>query len=182
MKKGYSCIKKYPRYELNPIENFKRWKRNIKYIYQRVKYGYCDRDVWSIDYWFLNVVPSMLEDLRDNAHGCPPRGRLDAKILDGDDMGEWKKILSEMVFLFREANEETCLRLNSYEDEYQKARDEFEEKEKGLTKRDIFQNMPENKDIVDKYLDESHKITAYRAECKDKAFLLFAKYFFDLWD
>ena len=34
----------------------------IKHAYQRIKKGYSYRDLWSIDYWFLTVVPNMLED------------------------------------------------------------------------------------------------------------------------
>ena len=51
-KTGKTCIeKKYKGFE-KPVDKIKRWKRNIRFIFQRVMYGYCDSDVWSIDYWF----------------------------------------------------------------------------------------------------------------------------------
>ena len=63
-KTGKTCIeKKYKGFE-KPVDKIKRWKRNIRFIFQRVKYGYCDSDVWSIDYWFLMVMPGMLKQLK----------------------------------------------------------------------------------------------------------------------
>ena len=49
----YSCIEEKDRVWVNPINVLKRWGRNIKHSYQRIRYGYCDTDVWAIDSWFL---------------------------------------------------------------------------------------------------------------------------------
>ena len=38
---------------------------------RRTVHGYCYRDIWSIDRWFLTVVPNMIHDLRVNSHGYP---------------------------------------------------------------------------------------------------------------
>ena len=35
----------------------------LKHAKQRIKKGYSYRDVYSIDYWFLDVIPQMLEEL-----------------------------------------------------------------------------------------------------------------------
>ena len=55
----------------SPLGWIKRWKEDIICIRQRLRYGYCYRDVWSIDWWFVTVVPNMIHDLRINSHGYP---------------------------------------------------------------------------------------------------------------
>ena len=132
---GYSCIEhKFWRFE-NPIEKFKRYSRNLKYIRERAKYGFCERDVWEVDTWFINTIPSMLRHLRDTTQSYPNELADDNQvhsINDEPDEGfiKWQAILTEMIDLFEKA------------------------KEKG-PKRD---------------------------EYKDQAFILFSKWFFDLWD
>ena len=45
----------------------KPWKiiplicRNIGYSWQRITKGYCDKDLWNIDGWFMDLMPDMLE-------------------------------------------------------------------------------------------------------------------------
>ena len=56
-------------------ERISIWKEDVICIYQRLRYGYCYRDIWSIDQWFLTVVPNMIHDLRVNSHGYPRRYR-----------------------------------------------------------------------------------------------------------
>lgn len=206
---GYSCIEERWRGEYNPIKHIKRWGRNIKYCYQRIKYGYCDRDVWSIDWWFLSVVPNMLEDLRETTHGYPSEfldpgpkelSEEEQEKVDEAGMQKWRDILSEMIFLFREALDDTCTRKNPYEEEHRKAQEEFDKKygifgEGLLTEEDkeeekrtkthrmyMLSDVPEYKDISDKYHEEWRKIHNYQAECKEKGLNLFNKWFWDLWD
>lgn len=45
--------------------------RKIKFAFQRVTKGYCDQDVWNIDYWFLKTVPKMIKELQKIKHGTP---------------------------------------------------------------------------------------------------------------
>ena len=54
-KTGVSCWYKKDFKRENVSDKLHRWRMNIKCIYQRAKYGYCDRDIWSIDYWFLKA-------------------------------------------------------------------------------------------------------------------------------
>ena len=121
--------------------------RNIKYSWQRISKGYCDKDLWSIDYWFMNIIPEMLQEFKNKKQGSP--GVLGQDYINEDGIRcndmchkEWDSILEEMIFLFREMNSETCQRKNIYE-----------------------------KEVCD-----------YREECKNKAFNLFSKCFYHLWD
>ena len=63
-----------------------------------------------------------------------------------------------MIFLFHEMDEDECQGVNSYKEEHEKTRKEFEEK------------------------NGSFEVEKYREFCKDKAFALFSKWFYYLWD
>ena len=202
----YSCFVRKGRGEINPFKLVRRWGRNIKYAYQRIRYGYCDRDIWSIDSWFLGVFPNMLEDLKGTTHGYPNTHSVYSHALvgtgapekvDEDGMDRWKDILSEMIFLFREANPDTCTQVNKYKEEYDKAFEEFTKKyglfgEKLLTEDDkretgstrwyMLGDVPEYKEISNLYHDECRRIDEYRNECKDKGLDLLKKWFWNLWD
>ncbi len=208
-KTDYSCFEARERGFINPIKGVKRWGRNIKHAYQRIRYGYCDRDVWSIDWWFLNVIPNMLEDLKETTHGYPSMpddfaqalvGTGAPKEVDDEGMKRWKDILTEMIFLFREANAETCTKKNPYEEEYDKVLEEFtekygilgdglkteaekaEEERKGSYRMYMLSDVPEYKEISELHFAEERKIDEYRYECKDKGMDLFKEWFWNLWD
>lgn len=169
---------------------------DVKCTYQRAKHGYCYRDLWSINAWFLDVMPRMLEEHRDTRHGSPvTEGTTEETCHE-----KWTEILDRMIFLFREASEDTCTRRNPYEDDFGKAVDDFtkrfgvcgeglmtdEEKEKAQ-REELYtwhsvSELPEYGEMCDKYFDEDRKIAEYREKCKDEAFALFVKHFHDLWD
>lgn len=200
-KRNYSCLeKKTMRFE-NPVEKLSRWGRNLRYMYQRVRYGYCDRDIWMMDDWFLSVIPNMLDELNRTRHGFPS-ALLDEQNMNQDKEAnergdkEWDRILSEMAHCFREANDRTCTRENPYEEEWAKAfwtlsdsygtlgeklRTEEEIKEKKRIAH--FPSLrPANRDLWNKYLEEAKKIQEYQRACMDQGMELFRKWVRDLWD
>ena len=208
-KVGYSCYEKKQRGFENPKEKYKRWKRNIKFFYQRIKYGYCDSDVWDIDYWFLNVMPGMLHQLKKTTHSYPCfQGNISHAVygtgvsedIDNTGMKKWDDILSEMIFLLNEANEDKCTKENKYQKQYDKAQEEFdnkyglfgerlrteaekaEEKKKGTHRLYMLGDVSEYKEISELYYNESKALWNYRDECKNKALELFSEWFWDLWD
>lgn len=193
-KRPYSAIEFRPKGFENPIKTVKRWKANLICAYQRIRYGYCYRDVWSIDWWFLHIVPNMLLDLKETAHGFPSS-------LEGET-GEkqWNAILEEMAFLFQEAREDTCQRKNPYEDAFDQKLKEFtekygifgeklkteeekkREKETGFIRHHSMDELPEYKEISDQYYEEARKLSGYRKECRDKGLKMFQEWFDNLWD
>ena len=189
----------------------REWKRpwkipkfifnNIKYSWQRITKGYCDKDLWNIDYWFMSIMPDMLQKFKNTRHGSPSvlgEDYVDENgILNNDTCHEnWDIILEKMIFLFREMNEETCERKNIYEEEHEKVYREFEKKygilgeglesvnEKLLQRKKVHfpSELPEYKDIEMKYSDYEKELCKYRETCKDEAFQLFSKWFYHLWD
>ena len=123
--------------ERNPIEWVKRFIRHWKWAWQRATRGYCDSDVWNIYAWFLSVMPAMLDQMADEAHGCPatmPSANsvnskalmLDDEEKEDKDYLRWKEILHTMAQKFRDADEEETSMKNPYEEDWRRAYDEFE--------------------------------------------------------
>ena len=186
----------------------RQFGRDLRRCHQRIWRGYCDYDLFSIDHWFLGIMPTMLQEFKDTQHGCPVvPGLASHKVFlekeeekDDEDLAKWNAILDRMIFLLKEAEEETCSKTNLYEDEYFKAHREFEGKygkwgEKLLTpeeQEDVKNNrghrlyfpgdVEEYKELSEKYLEEEQKLSQYRMECNNEALALFSKWFYDLWD
>lgn len=170
--------------------------RNLKCCVQRIKKGYCFRDVWNINDWFLYVIPDMIEEFRDATNGSPLRFLKN----DGTDTEEetdrafarWKDILMEMAFLFRESNEETCQRKNPYYEEYRVVRNKFIKRfgfnGKWVIKKDgsrafihKLSDIPKYKALEENYRKAEIELWEYRDDCLKKAMSMFTEYFYDLW-
>ena len=203
----------------DPIRTIAGFFTSLKWAWQRATKGYCQRDLWGVSEWFLGVFPDMLETMKKERVGFPTVIQQQGWELLGmssfeeylaapeeikeqvDDYAEkkWDEILTELAFLLREANEETCTKANPYEQEHHLAWQEFREKygeygEKLMTDEDKKReeetgskrwfspsDVPEYQEICNRYMQENRKIQEYRMECKDKAFQLFSEYFYDFW-
>ena len=100
----------------NPVRKIEYFFNDIKYCYQRIKYGWCDKDTWNIDMWFLAIIPPMLQHLRDNKHGYP----------EGMEEDEWNNILETMIAVFTKADNKVNEELTPEEaDEYKNKGFEF---------------------------------------------------------
>ncbi|MBD5111161.1 MAG: hypothetical protein HDT42_01295 [Ruminococcaceae bacterium] len=171
--------------------------RDLKCCVQRIKKGFCYRDIWNINSWFLCVISDMLDELKRTTHGFPSRFLKN----DGSDTDEeidrasakWKAILSRMAFLFREANEETCQKKNPYDEEYSIVLHKFIEcfgiNGKWVKKKDGTRVFIHDLSDIPKYrrLDENYhrvekELYEYRSNCLKKAMSMFVEYFNDLWD
>ena len=194
-KETYSVFLPHMKHE--PIlKRLSMYKEDLICIYQRLRYGYCYRDAWSIDQWFLTVVPNIIHDLRINSHGYP--GSFEG--LEEENIRKWDRILRRMEFLFREANEGTCRKKNRYEEEHELAQEEFIAKygmfgEKLKTEEDLarekrehtlrlytMSDVPEYAEISEKWLVSEGELRKYRDQCLRRGMELMTKYFWNLWD
>ena len=162
--------------------------RSLKWAWQRATKGYCVLDTYSVSDCFLNTLPDMLEEIKKNYTGYP------------DELTEqqWNEILSRLIFLLREANDDTCSKVNPYDKEYNSMLKEFrakygewgeklltdeekaEAKKNGSSRIYLPSDMPEYKEICEQYSEEERKLNAYREQCKNEALELFSKWFYRL--
>lgn len=180
--KKLNVFNRFPYKGDNILKKIKYFCNAIRFAWQRITKGYCDMDTWSIDYWFLNVMPAMLTDLRDNANGYPSE----------TTESEWNATLNKMIHMFNEANSETCSKKNSLQEEYNRVLDEFTEKygifgEKLRKDGDgnrlyLPGDVPEYADISKRHSVEEDKLCRYREICKNIGFQMFSEYFWALWD
>ena len=91
---------------------------------------------------------------------------------------EWDNILDEMIFLFREMNEETCQKKNPYEKEHLELLNGLGEKNALLDGK----VQLVNEELKKMYFEREVELSDYRKSCKDKALALFSKWFYYLWD
>ena len=113
----------------------------IKWGHQRIHKGYCDRDYYCFCYWFLEIVPDMLEELNENRHGYFQIDENGKVIHSFDEISdEQEKIYSErygdmlkiIARYLRESTEENCSMKNPYDDALHEIYAAFEKKY-GLT-------------------------------------------------
>lgn len=168
----------------------------LKSSRQRATRGYSDMDAWNMFHYLQELIPAMLQYLRDHRHGSPylegvPENELKEK---------WDEILDRMIFLWREASEETCSKKNRYEAKYWSCHREFEKKYglfgcklmteeekkanragKGTTAH-FMDELPEYRLISKRYFQAEERLRRYRDECKNEAMEMLKKYFWTLWD
>jgi hypothetical protein len=172
------------------IDKIKYFPQDIKHAYQRVRKGYSFRDVWGIDEWFMEIMPNMLTDLKENKQGCP------IQFVKGDDgqdkdfeegMRDWHNVLDRMIFCFKEMNDNTCSMKNEYADEYhyqyfdgKPFEDRFIKNEDGKTYSLIEGKV--DPELEDNYRKKTLELEEYKDKMKNEGFELFSKYFGNLWD
>ncbi len=157
---GYSL-----KYNLtHPHEVIMHFFRDIHCAWQRATKGYCYRDLWNIDDWFLQIMPQMLVEHNKNRHGYP----------NGLTDEQWNDIILEMADCFKNADEETTDFVNPYEKEYLATLSfDIDTCELNCSASEELENS------YRKYQDEEE---AYLKQNLEKGFELFVKHFRSLWD
>ena len=108
----------FPPIKEGPKDKVKNVRRFFKYSLQRITKGYCDRDVWELYPHLQAIIPAMVSELRENHMGYPVINEKDS-FEEGEE--RWNKILDRMAFCFRESCDDTCSRINPYEEEHSEA-------------------------------------------------------------
>jgi len=97
--------------------------KEIKWFYQRGRYGFSDSDVWDIGAYIAGWLPDAIKQLRKNASGCP------SNVFDNtrkhNQCWKWKKILKEIEDGFRAANDISCDSFAFKKKKYDKLMDKF---------------------------------------------------------
>lgn len=119
--------------KLKSLAKIKHAMRCLKWSKQRATRGFADCDVWNMYGYLEELMPAMLQYLKDNRMGSP--AMLGENYTDKNGFmqndtchKEWDKILGRMIFLWGEMDEEKCTKKNPYDEAYTKAMKEFTEK------------------------------------------------------
>ena len=168
---------------------------DVKWMCQRVWKGYCDYDLFSIDDWFMRIMPEMLKEYKETRHGSPVTVNYHshALFLDEEERNQavhhdWDEKLDRMIFLLGEMDEFTCSQQNPYEDEYfevvSQHRGILTENEDGSLSCHYpdLMKVPECRELCEQYRTEEKRLAQYRLDCKKEFFELFSTHFYDLWD
>lgn len=151
----------------------------LKHIKQRIKRGYSYRDVYSIDDWFLTIMPQMLEDLANVKRlGIPMYEWNKVRGADKDLTDEevdliaetsWRSMLRTMAYHLREGKEPT------------KEKNEYDGKM--FWNWDNINDTPtENeKELQDKWMARELEIEEYRQEQLKKGLEMFCENIERLW-
>ena len=132
--------------------------RKIKWAYQRAKYGWCDKDLWSLDWTLGNYIASSVNELANRTHGYPY----------GLSPEEWDRILRRIAREFYlGVNEDSWT--NPYESDisYEKNYLELEETERT---------------IWNKWFEEERKIEEFMEAYREEGFRDLVKWYSHLWD
>jgi hypothetical protein len=81
----------------------------IRFVYQLWTMGWCDYEVWSIDYHFSLYILPKLEKVQERL--IQDEGYTQSLLPDGLSFEEWKTILKGMIDGFREFIENDCFDL-----------------------------------------------------------------------
>ena len=65
--------------------------RNLKYRYQKFRYGFSDADLWSLDAHLAELILPRLKAFKEQGKSYP---------LQAKGLKQWNKILDEMIFAF----------------------------------------------------------------------------------
>lgn len=145
------------------FKNIKWYLYEIKYAWQRMMYGYSYMDVVDADYFFLNTMANVLEDLKNTTNGYPATE---------ESFESWKEKLGYIVFCLREADSDTCSKNQPYFD-FIDDKDYVKLSEDEKNKYDI-----EKK----KWFDREGAIDSYRNDMALIALDLIKENFGKLWD
>lgn len=149
------------RFPYNIFYQIKYLPHDIKMRFQRAFRGWADCDVGDMDMWFMEVIPQMLQYLRDYKFGTPV---LDVDASYEENKDKWNKILDKMIFLCQEMNKETCSEQNEIVENYI---------------RNIENNNPVK--IDNNACERQQEIDQYRQQCRETFFKYFKEYFHNLW-
>lgn len=147
--------------------NIKHFFKCIKYSFQRIANGYCDKDMFNLDNYYKSLFYVTLTDLSQNCYSFPGREPFET-------YEKWVNYLNDMASYFYQSIEDIDYYENEYEDEF-------------LNKFDYLHSLgqldtKENRELRDKWLKETIEIDKLRQKDLNTALTMLKKSFNDLWD
>ena len=131
--------------------------QKVKWTWQRAKYGFCERDVWSLDYTLSNYIANTIKYLAETTHGYPFHMTEE----------EWIKTLMSIAEDFYLGSEEDL-----YENEY----------EDKINSNLFISHTKGNKELWRLYAKREKDIQDIMASHRHNGFEKLEKWFSNLWN
>ena len=81
---------------------FKRFFKRIKFSIQRIKYGFCDWDIWDLDTYISTMIPDALRKLSKDTIGYPSDLAIDDFENEDAVMDKWRAELNHIADLIED--------------------------------------------------------------------------------
>ena len=156
----------------NLWHNFRQIWRNLRYVLQRATKGYCDQDLWNLDYFYSQLFVDTLTDFSKQLHGAP------SEFYDEESgsISRWIDYISEMRDHFYNSIEENEVQKNEIEYNHS-----FEiDRETGELRNT--DTSLQNEEARAKWLAREQEIQAWRDAELAKGMQMLEKVYHDLWD
>lgn len=98
-------------YLRHPIAFLKDIKYKTIAAYHRVRYGYCDVDVWELCEWFLTIMPQMLRQLAGDGVAYPGNEEFDTE-------EKWEAWLQQLADNLEKLQDEEWEKENPFYDDF----------------------------------------------------------------
>jgi len=154
------------------VTNIKLFFKSIKNAWQRATKGYCDSDIWNLDYYYSDLIADTLKEYRENTISYP-------MYLDGAEcpsLEEWKSRVYYVESLFRDS-------MREYENPYEYYIDNmemsFEDGKIVLTNK--LGSQEELKGLEQSWLEEEEKIEKTKQELLQTGLAELGKIYENLW-
>lgn len=129
--------------KIHIVGTIKHFFRCMRWSMQRIIRGYAECDVWSMYSFLQKLIPDMLQTLKNTRHGSPAflgknYTNEEGVIVNDTCHEEWDRILEQMIFLWREIDEENCSKQNNEERELEQYRNKCKNEAMDLLKEYFF--------------------------------------------
>ena len=142
----------------NPFSKLKYFFKGLKFCYQRARYGFCDKDIWNLNQYLLNMTSLSMNKLAETTHTYDGRY---------ETFEDWQKELHRISKLLYMANEGNDYFETPLADEY-------------------YNNLLSGKNFREKYPDacinELKENMKKMGECKNEAMSWLKENLYSLWD
>lgn len=150
----------------------KKFKSFIKYSYQILRYGICDRDCWNLDHTLAAIILEHLKFFKKMERNGIPNEIVKNNTSEEEQVEQWNNVLEEMIWTFEYIIDPD--KFNSFNEST------INQNKKEIDWISYLDDKKSPEEIAEwkRYFDQSKMLE----KRKQAGLKLFAKHFCDLWD